>query len=82
MRRNLLNNPSARIPSNENPVEIYHSMVQDVASWPLADKKDVDGVFRYFEKTWMSAAERYLIAGHYSDAAYMSSAFFCSPRSL
>lgn len=69
-------NPAARIPRNEDPVEIYHTMVHDVTSWPLADKRDVNGAFRYFEKTWIPVAEQYLSAGNYSDAVYMSSAFF------
>lgn len=69
-------NPTAKLYKNEGLVEAYHSMVYDVTSWPLVEKKDVDGAFRYFEKTWLPAAEHHLSAGNYSDAVYMSSAFF------
>lgn len=69
-------NPLARIPKNEDSVELYHGMVHDVTIWPLEEKKDVDGAFRYFEKTWIQAAEQHLSVGNYSDAVFMSSAFF------
>ncbi len=66
--------PLKPLPKNVDPVLRYHSMIQDVTSWSLENKKDVDGAFRYFENTWMPTAERYLLAGNYSDAMYMSTA--------
>ena len=69
-------NPTATIQRNADPVAKYHSMVNQVTSWPLESEREVQGAFRYFEKTWLPAAEHHLSAGNYSDAVYMSSAFF------
>ncbi len=73
-RKHPLPDPLKPLPKNVDPVLRYHSMVQDVTSWPLESKKDVDGAFRYFENTWVPTAERHLLAGNYSDAMYMSTA--------
>ena len=68
-------NPMTTIQRNADPLAKYHTMVNQVTKWPLEEKKDVDGAFRYFEKTWMPAAEMHLTKGNYSDVIYMSSAF-------
>lgn len=69
-------NPAAHMSKGVDPVAKYHKMVYEVTSWPLESEKEVKGAFRYFEKTWIPVAEQYLSAGNYSDAVYMSSAFF------
>lgn len=68
-------NPKATIQRNADPLAKYHKMVNQVTNWSLEEKKDVDGAFRYFEKTWIPAAESHLSNGDYSDVIYMSSAF-------
>lgn len=73
-RRHPQPDPLKPLLKHADPVSRYHSMVRDVTSWPLENKKDVDGAFRYFENTWVPTAERYLLAGNYSDAMYMSTA--------
>lgn len=66
--------PTAPLNRSSDPIAKYHQMVHDVTSWPLESEKEVNGALRYFEKTWVPAAEQHLSHGHFSDALYMSSA--------